>query len=291
MGTTLDGIGLATAGLRHRHSALWLADTAASRAITDAGVTAHDIDLLINCGLYRDRNLSEPALAALIQEDVGINPEDPHPGAQGSFSFDVANGACGVLTALQIVDRFAQANTIRHGLIVASDADPGHRSAAKFPFAPAGGALVCGWSDSDRGVGEMRWASFPEDHATFRSTIGQRDNRNLLEFDIDEAFYEGAGVAAAKVAGQVLDDASLRADEIATVVLAPSHDTSVRTFADHSSIPSERVIVADDDRLHTASFAVALEAARRSGRLRPGDIALFVCVAAGVTAGACVYRA
>ena len=66
----------------------------------------NDLDLLVNAGLYRDRNLGEPALASMIQEDVRRHPEDPHPGGHGTFSFDVANGACGVLTALQIADRF-----------------------------------------------------------------------------------------------------------------------------------------------------------------------------------------
>jgi 3-oxoacyl-[acyl-carrier-protein] synthase III len=60
-----------------------------------------EFDLLVNAGMYRDRNLGEPALAALIQDDIGANTEDPHAEAHGTFSFDVANGACGVLTALQ----------------------------------------------------------------------------------------------------------------------------------------------------------------------------------------------
>jgi 3-oxoacyl-[acyl-carrier-protein] synthase III len=48
----------------------------------------------------------EPAIAALIQEDIGANPEDPHDDAHGTFSFDIANGTFGVLIALQIVDGF-----------------------------------------------------------------------------------------------------------------------------------------------------------------------------------------
>ena len=77
-----------------------------------AGRDADDIDLLVNAGIYRDRNLGEPALAAMIQEDIGANPEDPHAGAHGTFSFDIANGTCGVLTALQIVDGFLRSRAI-----------------------------------------------------------------------------------------------------------------------------------------------------------------------------------
>ena len=36
------------------------------RALEGAGLRPGDVDLLINAGLYHDRNLGEPALAALI---------------------------------------------------------------------------------------------------------------------------------------------------------------------------------------------------------------------------------
>ena len=49
----------------------------AEDCLREAGRTAHEVDLLVNAGIYRDRNLAEPALAALIQQDIGANPEEP----------------------------------------------------------------------------------------------------------------------------------------------------------------------------------------------------------------------
>src|SRR6516164_8287214 len=98
MATVIDRIELTEGGWRDRHSALRLAVTAARDCLNETGRTPHDIDLLINAGIYRDRNLGEPALAAMIQQDIGANPEDPHAGAHGTFSFDIANGVCGTLT-------------------------------------------------------------------------------------------------------------------------------------------------------------------------------------------------
>ncbi len=113
MGTVIDRVDVAHARWRDRHSALHLAVTAATDCLRRAGCDAHELDLVVNAGIYRDRNLGEPALAALIQDDIGANPEDPHTGGHGTFSFDVANGACGVLTALQIVDGFLRTHSIR----------------------------------------------------------------------------------------------------------------------------------------------------------------------------------
>ena len=93
MGTVIDRVDIAYPRWRHRHSALHLAVTAAKDCLRRAGCDPDELDLVVNAGIYRDRNLGEPALAALIQDDIGANTEDPHAGAHGTFSFDIANGA------------------------------------------------------------------------------------------------------------------------------------------------------------------------------------------------------
>ena len=110
MATVIERIELANGRWRDRHSALRLAVNASRDCIRNAGREPDDIDLLINAGIYRDRNLGEPALAAMIQEDIGAHPENPHAGSHGTFSFDVVNGSCGVLTALQVVDGFLRSH-------------------------------------------------------------------------------------------------------------------------------------------------------------------------------------
>src|SRR5450755_3014038 len=48
-----------------------LADTAARTCLARAGKEASDVDMLINAGVYREDSMGEPALATLIQEDIG----------------------------------------------------------------------------------------------------------------------------------------------------------------------------------------------------------------------------
>ena len=116
---------------------------------------AGDIDLLVNAGIYREDNLAEPALAAMIQEDIGANPgHPPREGAHGTFSFDVANGGCGVLTALELLDGFVRSGTIQTGLVVASDSDPG--ASESFPFPAVGGAMLVRPAERRRGLRRLR---------------------------------------------------------------------------------------------------------------------------------------
>lgn len=288
MGTVIDRFDVTDGGFRNRHSALRLAVAAAKTCLHRAGRAADEVDLLINAGIYRDRNLAEPALAALIQQDVGANPEDPHRDGHGTFSFDVANGACGVLTALQIVDGFLRSHAIDYALVVASDADPGRGCSEHFPFSPAGAAMSCKWVDDVCGLGQVEWVNMPDDGEHFRATVGLRDSRNVLRFEASTEMDERFAVAGAEAARRCLEKATLGLSEVDLIVAAPARDSYRAALASHLGVPIGRVTVAKDERMHTAALVAAL----RDGaeRLVPGGRVLFIAAGAGVTAGAALYR-
>lgn len=80
MPSVLESVAVVEGG-RWRRGARRLAVAAARRALRRAGLTPADVDLLVNAGLYHERLLGEPALAALVQDDLGANPDDPTPAA------------------------------------------------------------------------------------------------------------------------------------------------------------------------------------------------------------------
>lgn len=288
MGTVIDRLAVTSGGWRNRHSALRLAVAAARTCLNEAGTDPDDVDLLVNAGIYRDRNLAEPALAALIQEDVGANAEDPHADAHGTFSFDIANGTCGVLTALQIVDGFLRSHTIDRALVVASDADPGHGMSQGFPFSPAGAALLCGWTGDDYGLGRVHWINLPDNGETFSATIGLEDRRNVLRVRQSATMDERFATAGSEVARSCLREASLELADVDMIVAAPARQEYRAALATHLGVPVDRVTVADDERMHTASLAAAFHCATEE--LPPGARILLIAVGAGVTAGAALYR-
>ena len=168
MGTRIEAVATAHAGRGpFRQGALKLADAAARACLARAHLEAGDIDLLINAGLYREDNLTEPALAALIQEDIGANPgHPPREGAHGTFSFDVANGGCGVLTALELLDGFVRSGTIQTGLVVASDSEPD--DSESFPFPAVGGAVLVRPTRGGEGFVDFAFETFDEAAGSLR---------------------------------------------------------------------------------------------------------------------------
>lgn len=288
MGTLIDRVEVAAGGWRSRHSGLRLATKAATDCLARAGRKPQDVDLLVNAGIYRDRNLGEPALAAMIQEDIGANPEDPHYDAHGTFSFDIANGSCGVLTALQIVDGFFKSGAIDCALVVASDADPGRHMSVAFPFSPTGAALLCEWADGDRGLGRVHWSSNLDGGECFNATVGMINRRNVLRFrqsaELDQRF---ASAAAGSVA-ECLAASSLRVKDLDAIIAAPARPGFRSRLAERLDIGEEHITVAEDERMHTASLAAAFERGTRG--VLPGGLVLLIAAGAGVTAGAALYR-
>jgi 3-oxoacyl-[acyl-carrier-protein] synthase-3 len=288
MGTVIERLDVTQGGWRTRHSALRLAVSSAKSCLHQAGRDPDDVDLLINAGTYRDRNLAEPALAALIQADIGANPEDPHTDAHGTFSFDIANGSCGVLTALQIVDGFLRSRTIDCALVVASDADPGRGMSESFPYSPAGAALLCDWTDDDYGLGRVQWVNAPDDGVTLRATVGLEDARNVLRIsesaDLDERFAD----AAASAAHECLRENGLHPYQLDAIVAAPARPGFRTALAARLDVPVDRITVAEDEAMHTAALVAGLR--RASGEHPRGARIMLVAAAAGVTAGAALYR-
>lgn len=72
------------------------------------------------------------------------------------------------------------------------------------------------------------------------------------------------------------------------IVASPARPGYRAALAAKLGIPVERITVADDERMHTASLVSALSGAAEE--LSPGARILLVAVGAGVTAGAALYR-
>jgi 3-oxoacyl-[acyl-carrier-protein] synthase-3 len=161
MGAHIEAVrALTSRGLR-RPTARGLADAAARSCFASAGRDAGDVDMLINTGIYREDNMGEPALAALIQEDIGANLGQPPLGGRGTFSFDLLNGTCGVISAIQLESGLLRSGVIRLGAIVTSDVGPKLKDSGSAPFRAAGGAMLLAWDDTRPGSPTSARKRFP----------------------------------------------------------------------------------------------------------------------------------
>jgi|SRR5579872_6562710 len=302
MGTTIEAVATASPG-RHlfERGSLKLADDAAKSCLDRAGRTPDDVDLLVNTGLYHDKNLGEPAVAALIQEDIGANPGHPPTFGHGTFSFDLYNGGCGVLTAISVIDGFLASGTVDLGMVVTADADPAPGGSRGFTFAPLAGALLLRWSRDTPGFSDFCIETFPQYADRFRSEVrwapskhpvGRRRGHNILEIEIADDYRELALDCAADSAQRFSRRVELDFRGVDLLIATGSVGGFGEMLADRLGIPGEQVVspAGSLSKAHTAGPLVALETAIRGERLTDASTALVVSAGAGITVALALYR-
>lgn len=292
-----------------RDGAIALANRAAQDCLAQSGRTARDLDFLVNAGVYRDRNVGEPAIATIIQEDIGANPEPPLQGGHGTFSLDVANGGCGVLTAIHVLDGFLSSGAIDLGMVVAADADPHRRrEGPPFPYTSLGGALLVSHSgDEKRGFTHFAFDTFPEYAHLFKSYVDWQERplrralsrripavkpgRNILHIEQREGYAERCIECAVVAAEGFLDHLHLRPRDVDLLVASTSPPGVLDGLGRALGVPADRFprIGEGLERAHTAAPLAALEASIRSGQLAQARTTLFVLVGAGITVATALY--
>ncbi len=276
-----------------RPSLVRLAARAARRVLKRAGHAYSDVDLVVNVGIYRDGNVCEPALASLIQREMG----GPARRA-ATFSFDLNNGACGLINALGVVDSFVRSGSIQRALIVAADVDPAPRRSRGYGFDPVGVAVLVAAGGEERGFEAFAGETFAKHSALFESRldwvprggIGRRGGHTLTLRE-GEGFAERCADCAAVSTDLFLRARGLRATDIDLLVAPNLPEGFAEGLADRVGIPRERVCAAHPTgrRAHTAGIGLALAAAFEDGRLARARRALLATAGSGVSVALALY--
>lgn len=290
-------------GVLGRASSVGLAVRAGRMCLRRAGRRADEIDVLIHAGVYADGQIAEPAQAAFIQRRLGIHPAPGPRGSRGTLSFDLANGGCGFLNAVQALEALLGSGDMALGMIVASDRDVATRGAEGFAFHDAGGAVLLRPGREDEGFGDFFVESFPEYADDFaseavwregarRSFLGGRRPGYAWSFPCKPEYPRHAAACAERCVPAFLEAVGAGLDHV-DLVLPSQHPAGFpRLLAEALGIPRERCVEVPERGApaHTAGPIAALEAALESGAFARARNVLFVTVGAGLTVSLAWYR-
>ncbi|PPI97007.1 hypothetical protein [Nocardia nova] len=267
---------------------------AARRSLERAGVAPEQVGVLINAGIFRDSNTVEPAVSALIQKEAGIGL-DYRFGDPRSFSFDLMNGATGVLNAVQVAQSILETAGSGHVLIVSGDTHPSlARSAAddEFPYATAGAALLLEHTDEPVGFGRVHTVAgsgSPVVQSYVDVTTMGTAGRGLMTVEREPGFEDRLLEIAADAGRRALDADGI--DPAATVLIASTPTPKFpRLLADTLGIGEVRTPDLSAGDPHTAALPLAYHHAVEENSLAGFDTVLFVAAGAGPSAAAAVYR-
>jgi 3-oxoacyl-[acyl-carrier-protein] synthase-3 len=264
-----------------------LAANAARAAMQSAGIAPEEIDLIIVATVTPD--MFFPATACFVQQKIG---------AKNAACFDLSAACSGFLYGIEVAQQFITSHTYDTVLVIGADklstiVDWTDRNTCVLFGDGAGAAIlrnragshgvIATYMGADGGYSEIlnipgggcRHPMTPENYAKRMNTIQMNGKET----------YKQAVTAMLTAAHKALEQAGLRAEDIACVIPHQANLRIIEAVSDRLGIPLERFLVNLDRYGNTsaAAVAIALDEANRTGRIRVGDYVLLVVFGGGLT--------
>jgi 3-oxoacyl-[acyl-carrier-protein] synthase-3 len=252
-----------------------LASEAAGKAVADAGLGPSDIDsvLIATCSMPN----TVPHAASQVAERIGIT-------APGAFDLNAAcAGFCyGLATASDMVRAGSAHNVLVVGAEKLSDRTDWEDRGTCVIFADGAGAVVVGPA-AQPAIGPVAWGSAGD----LYDAIGTTD-RGFL-YQQGQTVYRWASSKIGPIALRAVELAGLQPSDVDVFIPHQANLRIVEAIARqlHKAGARPDLVVADDivesGNTSSASIPLALDHMRAAGRVRSGDVMLFVGFGAGLT--------
>jgi 3-oxoacyl-[acyl-carrier-protein] synthase-3 len=226
-------------------------------------------------------------------------------GARNAFSFDVGAACSGFLNAISVADSFIRTGKINNALVVGSDTlsrmlNWQDRTTCIL-FGDGAGAAVLGASENGSGIlstklrtdgSYVKTLYVPAGGSLKPATLETvKRNEHTITMNGKEVF-KIAVRSMEEISREALAEAGIGIEQVSLVIPHQANKRIIVALAERLGVPMEKIMVNLDRYGNTsaASVPVALDEARRQGRIKPGDIVLLNAFGAGFAWGAAVVK-
>jgi 3-oxoacyl-[acyl-carrier-protein] synthase-3 len=283
-------------GVRLRHRLLPgegtsdMATRAAQRALSDAGLTANDLDLIVMSTVTSDHRL--PQSAALVQKNLDCRCK----------FFQLEHACAGFVDAVIVAGALMDIYGYRTALVVSSEAGSAILDPKRFMnqtvFGDGAGAVILQERDapgygvqatytaSDGSIAEWTWVPAGGTKIPITPEVTEKglqylvvDFKNVYPFAVEKMIESTR---------EVLKRANVRLDEIDFFIPHQTGRNIILDAARQMEIPEEKVIMNLDHTGNTsgASIPLAVDEANRAGCLKDGAKVVLPAIGGGMAWGA-----
>ena|GEM_PF-772010 len=278
-----------------------IARVASERALADAGIEAEDLDLIIYAGM--SKALVEPATAHILRHEIG---------ATRANVFDVQDACTSFMKSMELADSLIKNGNYRTVLIASGERtydwadfncrtlDEFRLKSASLTIGDAAGAIVLqGTHDSSYvdNPKHMRFfyrivdGTFKMCHIGLNYRFGERYR---LSSDSNRLVQTGLKAITDLLIERLGEDEwkDLRYDNLFVHDIGKIIDERVLPFLREANLcvpDTYRSFFPEYGNVACVSLPLGLWLAKQDGRLKPGNLSVFVCPAAGVQGGMMVF--
>jgi 3-oxoacyl-[acyl-carrier-protein] synthase-3 len=274
-----------------------LALPASRAALEAAGLTPEQLDLIIMCTVTPDYHC--PAASNMLQAKLGA----PY----GMMSFDVTAACSGFVFGLNVAEQYLKAGTAKRVLVVASEVmtrviDYTDRVSAIL-WGDGAGAVVLTWADEDPQILSTHIHTDGANGQNLLMPGGGSKTTPISHESVDKKLHNLRLIEAAnsvKVAVRRFVDScteacqtnSLKIEDIALFIPHQANLRMLQSVAQRLGVPMERLYITIHKygNISSASAAIALDEAVRSGAIKKGDYVVLTAFGGGLTWGSALVR-
>jgi len=291
----------ARTGIKSRHvtgddeTTAYLATEAAKRALDQAGLDAGETELIIVATITPE--MVFPSTASFVQRELG---------AKKAWVFDLAAACSGFVYGLSIVQQFLESGRCQNALVIGAETltkitDWSDRTSCILFGDGAGAVVLERKKDSRSGIlysvmasdGD-RWRALNCQAYGSRYPADKKlDDPKKIYMEIrGREVYQQAIRRIVEIVTQCMEHCNLSIDDIAMVISHQMNARIIESAAKRLNLPDEKVFlnIAKYGNTSAASVPIAFDECVREGRIKKGDIVIFVAFGAGLTWGANVIR-
>jgi 3-oxoacyl-[acyl-carrier-protein] synthase-3 len=288
-------------GIRERHRAgegettCSLSAEAARQALAEAGLRPQDLDFIMLATVTPDTVV--PSGACWLQQELG---------AYGVPCMDINAACAGMVYAMTHAATLVDSGRYRNILVVGAETllritNMQDRSTCVLFGDGAAAMVISASNDPKRGVlyhqlgADSRGAGFihmPAGGSRLPAcAMSVAENLHTIRMNGREV-YKFAVHKFNDLVGAALEATGITPDEIDMIVPHQSNLRIIESVRERLGLPIEKFVINIDRYGNTssASIGIALDEARRAGRIKPGHIVLMIALGAGLTWGVALLR-
>jgi len=292
-------------GIKVRHvttdneSTAFLATEAAKRAVADANLDPGELELIIVATITPE--MVFPSTASFVQSALQ---------AKKAWVFDLAAACSGFIYGLAIVQQFLESGRLKNALVIGAETltkitDWTDRTSCIL-FGDGAGAVVVesqpqGSKNNSKGIiystmasDGNRWKALNCQAYGSRYPVSKElDDPKKIYMEIKgREVYQQAVRRIVETVTECLDCCNLSINDVKMMISHQMNGRIIESAAKRLNLPDEKVYININEYGNTsaASVPLAFDECIKAGKIKQGDIVVFVSFGAGLTWGANVIQ-